>query len=126
MAIENDITVIENNSIFNKGSVQLQTDSFHPKWLNKCFVESHLQNYFSSKNLKIVRFNVEPATAKGENYASDLYRVKVTFSENLNGVAIAEGDEVNRQMVKDMKEVFAAVHLNFSTESYPEFKHELY
>lgn len=67
--------------------MDLEKDSaqHQPKWLNKTFVESHLRNYFNSEHLKIVRFNVESATAKGENYASDLYRVKVAFSDSSAG-----------------------------------------
>lgn len=65
----------------NGNSLSMNADSFVPKWLNKGFVEIHLQNYFSSKNLKVVHFNVELATAPGENYTSDLYRIQVTFSD---------------------------------------------
>lgn len=94
MVLEIGNTATDGDTISNKESIPMQTDSFHPKWLNKYFVESHLQNYFNSENLKIVRFNVEPATSKGENYASDLYRVKVTFSDDSTGVTTTE-DEVN-------------------------------
>lgn len=95
MAIENGNTVID-STIFINDSFSMDTNPFEPKWLNKCFVESHLQNYFNSENLKIVRFNVQPATAKGENYASDLYRVKITFSDNSSGLKAS--NEVTEQV----------------------------
>lgn len=82
MVLENGNTVIDKDSV----QVQVQTDSLQPKWLNKCFVESHLRNYFNSESLKIVCFNVEAATSKGENYASDLYRVRLTFNDGSAGL----------------------------------------
>lgn len=92
MAVENGNAVID-STIFTNDLFSMNANSFEPKWLNKCFVESHLRNYFNSKNLKIIRFNVQPATAKGENYASDLYRVNVTFSDNPSGLSAS--DEVS-------------------------------
>lgn len=76
-----------NNTMFNNNVSA-------PKWLSKCFVEKHLQNYFKSNNLKIVHFTTEPATAQGENYASDLYRVNVTFSDI--SAESAASQEVNK------------------------------
>lgn len=57
-----------------------------PKWLNKEFLEKHLRKYFGLQQLTIDNFEVKPATAKGDNYASDLYRVKVTFTEQIQAV----------------------------------------
>lgn len=65
----------------------LETDATDaPKWLNKEFLEKHLRNYFNYQKLAIDNFEVKPATAKGDNYASDLYRVKVTFAEEIKAV----------------------------------------
>lgn len=94
MVLENGNTAIENNNFRkDKDSVRIQVDSVQPKWLNKCFVQSHLQNYFNSESLKVVRFSAESATAKGENYASDLYRVKVAFKDASTG--LTANSEVN-------------------------------
>lgn len=76
-------------------AIENSNASMIPKWLHKCFVEMHLQNYFKSKNLKIVQFTVEPATAPGENYASALYRVHVTFSDIAS--ESSANNEVNKQ-----------------------------
>lgn len=73
---------VENNTICNKDSASMSSESSKPEWLNQGFVESHLQNYFNSKSLKVICFKIKPATADGENFSSDLYRVQVTFSDN--------------------------------------------
>lgn len=50
-----------------------------PDWLNAAFIEQHLRSYYENSELKVDKFLVRSATAKGENYASDIYRVKVTL-----------------------------------------------
>lgn len=77
MVIENGNTICDDKILTN--------DSIIPHWLHQCFVEMHLRNYFKNENLKIVNFTVAPATAPGENYASDLYRVNVTFTDCTSG-----------------------------------------
>lgn len=52
-----------------------------PKWLNQQFVAQYLQNHFNKNRLNIVQFKVKPATAKGTNYASYIYRVNVEYSD---------------------------------------------
>lgn len=55
-----------------------------PNWLNGGFLEKHLRTYFDNEKLEIVNLEVQPATAKGENYASCIYRVKVNFKNHPN------------------------------------------
>lgn len=55
-----------------------------PNWLDREFLEKPLRTYFKNEQLKIVNFEVQPATAKGENYASCIYRVKVNFTNHQN------------------------------------------
>lgn len=52
-----------------------------PKWLDRTFLERCLQSYFNSNHLCIVNFIVKPATAKGVNFASYIYRVNVEYSD---------------------------------------------
>lgn len=59
------------------------TDSLVPNWINKEFLEKHLQTYFSGRKIKIVNYEVKPATAEGENYSSYLHRVKVDYIDEL-------------------------------------------
>lgn len=90
MAVEVDTTVV--NTVLNEASA-VDTDNFVPKWLNAEFVESHLQRCFSDKKIKVIGFDVKPATASGENYASCIYRVKVTFTDEAH--KSSNNNEVN-------------------------------
>lgn len=58
-------------------------DEFHPipDWLDQSFLESALGNYLDQK-VVIESFAVEPATGKGENFASSMFRVKATYSSD--------------------------------------------
>ncbi|XP_059620938.1 uncharacterized protein LOC132264676 [Phlebotomus argentipes] len=49
--------------------------SGNPKWLNKFFFNDILRKEFES--FKVIRVGIAPATGKGENYASVMYRVKL-------------------------------------------------
>lgn len=51
-----------------------------PAWLSKNFLEKALHKYFASQSIKIQSHFIEAATAKGENFASAMYRVKSTCS----------------------------------------------
>uniref|UniRef100_A0A1L8DYN9 Putative ecdysteroid kinase n=1 Tax=Nyssomyia neivai TaxID=330878 RepID=A0A1L8DYN9_9DIPT len=46
-----------------------------PKWLNKFFFNDMLRKEFES--FRVIRVSIAPATGKGENYASVMYRVKL-------------------------------------------------
>lgn len=78
MAVEVDTTVVD-TIISDVSPVNTETEI--PKWLDIEFLEAHLQGFFNNKHVKIVSFEVKPATARGENYASFLYRVKVTYTD---------------------------------------------
>lgn len=75
-----DIETVVVDTIPNETLLK-NADELVPKWLDREFLEKHLQNFFSDKQITIVNFEVKPATAKGENYASTLHRVKVTYSD---------------------------------------------
>lgn len=51
-----------------------------PEWLNNDFHEKYLQNFYDNKAIRVIESTANLATAKGDNYASCIYRVKVTFS----------------------------------------------
>jgi len=46
-------------------------------WLNKTYLETVLRAGYSTSTRHITKYEVKPAVGKGDNYASDLYRVKV-------------------------------------------------
>jgi hypothetical protein len=45
-------------------------------WLNKTFLDTALTSGYSNSTLNITKYEVKPAVGKGDNYSSDLYRVK--------------------------------------------------
>lgn len=50
-----------------------------PKWLNKQFLEENLRKHYGNDGIEIIKFDAKPTAGKGENFASSLYRVQVTF-----------------------------------------------
>lgn len=62
-----------------------ETPTGYPTWVDKFYFSDLLRKDYSQ--FKIVRFNVEPLNAKGENYASLMYRVKLTFENSETGLA---------------------------------------
>lgn len=57
-----------------------------PQWLNHQYIENVLRNYRKNPDIKIKDLIVEPATAKGENYASVMTRIKVSFYETSENI----------------------------------------
>ncbi|TDG43704.1 hypothetical protein AWZ03_009868 [Drosophila navojoa] len=56
-------------------------DSFHPapQWLTESYVETILRHHKQDGGLSIRNLNIKPATAKGDNYASIMTRIKVDY-----------------------------------------------
>lgn len=52
-----------------------------PKWLTSEFIQKHLQIHNKNKQIKVISCDVRSATAKGENFASQIFRVNVSFNE---------------------------------------------
>ena len=46
-------------------------------WLNKTFLDKALSAGYSNSTLNITKYEFNPAVGKGDNYTSDLYRLKV-------------------------------------------------
>jgi hypothetical protein len=46
-------------------------------WLNKTFLDTALSAGYGTSTLNITKYEIKPAVGKGDNYCSDLYRVKV-------------------------------------------------
>lgn len=51
-----------------------------PQWLTDSYLEEVLRKYLQDKSIQIQNVDVKPATAKGENYASVMTRLKISFS----------------------------------------------
>lgn len=55
------------------------TTIFLPNWLNSDFLTKHLQSYYNDKTITLTDFEVKPATVKGDNYCSSMFRVTIYF-----------------------------------------------
>ncbi|XP_034116519.1 uncharacterized protein LOC117576081 [Drosophila albomicans] len=51
-----------------------------PAWLNDQFFKDVLVHHHNDPNVKVIEFNTSPATAKGDHYASVMFRTKVDYS----------------------------------------------
>lgn len=56
----------------------------YPKWVDKFYFSDILRKDYSS--CKVIRFNVSPLNGKGENYASSMYRVKLSVESGEAGL----------------------------------------
>lgn len=70
-----------------------------PNWLNGDFLEKQLQNYHTNQSLKLVNFDVKPATVKGDNYCSSMYRVTVLYTDAQSAVAKVYSTKKNYPMI---------------------------
>ncbi|KAJ6636145.1 hypothetical protein Bhyg_14732, partial [Pseudolycoriella hygida] len=50
-----------------------------PDWLNQQFLEKSIRKHSKRDTIFIQSFSIVPATAKGENFASAMFRVKVSY-----------------------------------------------
>lgn len=48
-----------------------------PEWLTNSFLESALREGLKCPQLSLVSCNIKPATAAGDNYASQMFRAKL-------------------------------------------------
>jgi len=51
-----------------------------PSWLNQELFDKAIQSYESDPQAKVNSFNIKPATAPGENFASAVYRAVIKFT----------------------------------------------
>lgn len=56
------------------------TSSLIPDWLTNTFLEKQLQSHYRNDGIKITELDVKSALGKIQNFASKIFRVKVTFS----------------------------------------------
>lgn len=55
-----------------------------PDWLTPGFIEKHLKNHYKNDAIRVTSCHIQSATAKGENFASQIYRVEIRFDEDPN------------------------------------------
>ncbi|GFG39138.1 hypothetical protein Cfor_06446 [Coptotermes formosanus] len=88
-------------------------------WLNKTFLETALRTGYSAPTLNITKYDVKPAVGKGDNYTSDLYRVKVhTASGNVFHLIIKRelnGDDTLAELIRKSTAFLRETHMYSST-----------
>ncbi|XP_055854233.1 uncharacterized protein LOC129917984 [Episyrphus balteatus] len=62
---------------FNKDELEA------PGWMNKSFFEEVLKKCENTDSVSVTDINMSPATAKGDHYASIMFRGKITYNSNL-------------------------------------------
>ncbi|XP_076678492.1 uncharacterized protein LOC143374326 isoform X2 [Andrena cerasifolii] len=61
-----------------------------PSWLNLDFTERLLRISEDDRTIRVIDIFVKPATAKGDNYTSDLMRVAIEFTRNQGDNKVTE------------------------------------
>ncbi|XP_061393297.1 uncharacterized protein LOC133328768 [Musca vetustissima] len=55
-----------------------------PVWLSNDYLQEVLQTYLKDDTVQITNVDIRPATGNGENYASVMSRIKITFTRSTN------------------------------------------
>ncbi|XP_017079850.1 uncharacterized protein LOC108113684 [Drosophila eugracilis] len=61
-----------------------KNSSESPEWLTEDYVEKKLRRYFKNDSLQLKKLKSEPATAKGDNYASVMTRINVEYTTRVS------------------------------------------
>lgn len=78
----------------------IQTDNIQNifPWINKEFFSNILRNeYSNAKSVQILNYTLKPALKPGENYTSEMIRVKVNY-------AISESND-KQKIIDDQREI---------------------
>lgn len=59
-------------------------------WLGASYVQTILRKAETDESIEVSGITINPATAIGDNYSSDIYRVRAVFSRVLKGKTITE------------------------------------
>lgn len=65
---------------FEMGDKIVNLAAVIPEWLNQTFFEKVIRQVEKDANAKVVNFDIKPAMKPGENFASAVFRVSITFS----------------------------------------------
>lgn len=77
-----------------------------PSWLDKKFVERALRYFENDDTIDVNDILTKPATNKGDNYTSEMFRVSVNFHRNINNKIIKE----NRSIIVKLGLTAEGVH----------------
>ena len=53
-----------------------------PHWLNGAFFDNVIKSYTKDNEAKVVDYSIKPGSKAGENFASAMYRAKITFKKS--------------------------------------------
>ncbi|KAF7414808.1 hypothetical protein HZH68_003297 [Vespula germanica] len=85
-----------------------------PSWMNLEFVEKIMRKSKNDDSIHVLNIFIKPATAKGDNYTSDMYRVsleisskrgneKVTKKESLIIKVAPTGENIKKELIEKSK-----------------------
>ncbi|XP_073825429.1 uncharacterized protein [Musca autumnalis] len=60
-------------------SIYNEDELVAPSWINKEFLEKVLSKYENNENVEVIKFDMSPASVKGDHYASIMFRCKVSY-----------------------------------------------
>lgn len=73
----------------------MSVDGAAREWLDALFLQKCLQRINDGREINVIDFQVAGATNKGENYAGELVRVTVRFTDDKNSASIDDADRVS-------------------------------
>lgn len=82
----------ENNENFNADELVA------PEWLNTQFLTEVLSDHEKAPELKVLKIHISPASAKGDHYASVMFRTNVTYTTQ-------KGEFSKSLIIKTMPEI---------------------
>jgi hypothetical protein len=79
-----------------QGLIVRDMEEIYPSWLNKDFITSTLKSAGDS-SVEVVSYNVTNATAAGDNYLSDMFRVTARVTRGSGSEATSMVVKCSRQ-----------------------------
>ncbi|XP_037822888.1 LOW QUALITY PROTEIN: uncharacterized protein LOC119611393 [Lucilia sericata] len=67
-------------------SIYNEDELVPPSWINQEFLQKVLKQYENNEHLKINNFVLSPATLKGDHYGSIMFRCKLTYDLDMEGI----------------------------------------
>lgn len=96
-----------------------------PAWLNLRFVEKSLRKSEGDNSIQVMDIFSKPATNKGDNYTSDMFRITVEFSRDQGDQKITEKRSIIFKIApttEGMRKELVSF-LNLCTEKYARVSH---
>ncbi|KAM8705884.1 hypothetical protein ACLKA7_010219 [Drosophila subpalustris] len=110
-----------NNDNFNQDELNA------PDWMNEQFLKEILNRHFNDPNVGVVNVQISPASAKGDHYASVMFRAKVEYSTQKGKFSKSLIIKTMPEVDSDKSEVLGdspmfATEIKMYTEVLPKFE----